>query len=323
MAASGTAGCCLVLRSQVHCRLPGPAPRDRRRDHRVRFRHTVSTVRVARARAADARPATPSNAGGFGRPPHSQRYPARTEASHVTSLTACPRCRRLSLEHARRGRRIVNLCQYTRHSVARTRVIVMHSAVISRSLQRSFFCSAGWSRMYRADRWPLDAHSCSRACTSAVRSGSCAARSSTALPAPLALWMRPLHRIPTVCLSLTRGNCAHRKRERALLRDAWAPPNPPSIIRRTREAATRKFSDAAVAARALPRWIGHIQHSIAPLIAVQKVLTGGLRAAAFVRLHGSRSGSGRGGGRERQRTGAATGCADLDVGACRGGSNWV
>ena len=59
------------------------------------------------------------------------------------------------------------------------------------------------------------------------------------------------------------------------------------------------------------------------LIAVQKVLTGGLRAAAFVRLHGSRSGSGRGGGRERQRTGAATGCADLDVGACGGGSNWV
>ena len=48
-----------------------------------------------------------------------------------------------------------------------------------------------------------------------------------------------------------------------------------------------------------------------------------LRAAAFVRLHGSRSGSGRGGGRERQRTGAATGCADLDVGACGGGSNWV
>jgi hypothetical protein len=58
-------------------------------------------------------------------------------------------------------------------------------------------------------------------------------------------------------------------------------------------------------------------------IAVQKVLTGGLPASVFVRLHGSRSGSGRGGGRERQRTGAATGYADLDVGACGGGSNWV
>jgi hypothetical protein len=64
------------------------------------------------------------------------------------------------------------------------------------------------------------------------------------LPAPLTLRMRSLHRIPMVCLSLARGNCAHR--DVTVLCFAMREHRPtPSIIRRIRVAATRELSAAA------------------------------------------------------------------------------
>ena len=126
-------------------------------------------------------------------------------------------------------------------------VIFMHSAVMARSLHRSFFCSAGVVTDGPSRQLASEAHSCSRARTSAVRSGSCAARSSTALTRSAIAPDAPLHRIPTVCLSLARGDCAHRSVSVICFAMRGHRPTP-SIIRRIRVAATRKCSDAATAA---------------------------------------------------------------------------
>jgi hypothetical protein len=104
-------------------------------------------------------------------------------------------------------------------------VIFMHSAVISRSLHRSLFCSAGVVADGPSRQLASEAHSCSRARASAVRSGSCAARSSTALTSSARAPDAASSSNPNGVPFSRAGNFAHRNVS-ALLRDAWAPPNP-------------------------------------------------------------------------------------------------
>jgi hypothetical protein len=101
--------------------------------------------------------------------------PQHDAAGPATNLTTCPRCRRSSREHTRpRVPHRQFLCAVPAFGGADW-VIFMHPAVISRSLERSFFCSAGVVADVPSRQLASEAHSCSRARTPAVRSGSCAA----------------------------------------------------------------------------------------------------------------------------------------------------